>query len=423
VKKLNKKIAQSANVMTAIHNEANAVYSDKRYVGYRQGYSVATKSISSEFDMTMSLEGKRYNLVMRIWNSENIRNRGNGIESGIDYGVALDPGEFYPELEGEPMYLEVEKSDGTQDSLFLPADPSAADSIMANVDYALILVKPELTEEEWLQIKQERTNALLDWYDSTSVLRTWVCAGLEDDQNRGVPGCGGGVPVPPLEPGGKWLRLVSFSSVNNEWGEDEIELFATSKGDVYPPNALSRFLVPGGGNYTVNRTLTALNPISNLRIRAIEDDCEPLRLKIGSNWFEKTWAQVRDFIIFAPNPESLTDNFLGARLNIQQVGFQLAKQAAKLIWDEVRRKRGEISTAAGIDFATFDFDDRSVKNVFEAMAHYGGCFNSDDGLRSNTINITISNLERDMVTGGGVASTTGTSREVNFVFKLQNTFD
>jgi hypothetical protein len=157
--------------------------------------------------MTMSLEGKRYNLVMRIWNSENIRNRGNGIESGIDYGVALDPGEFYPELEGEPMYLEVEKSDGTQDSLFLPADPSAADSIMANVDYALILVKPELTEEEWLQIKQERTNALLVWYDSTSVLRTWVCAGLEDDQNRGVPGCGGGVPVPPLEPCGKWLRL------------------------------------------------------------------------------------------------------------------------------------------------------------------------------------------------------------------------
>jgi hypothetical protein len=89
----------------------------------------------------------------------------------------------------------------------------------------------------------------------------------------------------------------------------------------------------------------------------------------------------------------------------------------------VRRKRGEISTAAGIDFATFDFDDRSVKNVFEAMAHHGGCLNSDDGLRSNTISITISNLERDMVTGGGVASTTGTSREVNFVFKLQNTFD
>lgn len=65
----------------------------------------------------------------------------------------------------------------------------------------------------------------------------------------------------------------------------------------------------------------------------------------------------------------------------------------------MRRKRGEISTAAGIDFATFDFDDRSVKNVFEAMAHHGGCLNSDDGLRSNTISITISNLERDMVQG------------------------
>ncbi len=408
--------------MDAIYNEANAVYSDKSYVGYRLGYSVATKSISPEFDMNMRLEGKRYNLVMRIWNSEKIRSRGSGIESEIDYGVALDPGEFYPELEGEPMYLEVEKNDGTQDSLFLPADPSAADSIMANVDYVLILVKPELTEEEWLQIKQERTNTLLDWYDSTSVLRTWVCAAFEDDgQNRGVAGCGGGVPIPPLEPGGKWLRLVSFSYKNNEWGEDEIELFAASAGDVYPPNALTRFIVPGTGNYTVNRTLTALNPLSNIRIRAIEDDCEPLRLKIGEGWIERSWSQVRDIITFAPN-QNLTDNFLGARLNIQQVGLQLAQQFAIAAWDEVRRKHGEISTASGKDFFTFDFADRAVKTTFEAMAHRGGCLNSDDGLLSNTISITIPNLDRDMITGGGVAPTTGTSRDVNFVFKLQDTY-
>jgi hypothetical protein len=408
--------------MPAIHNEVNAIYSDKSYVGYRQGYSVATKSISPEYDMNMMLEGKRYNLVMRIWNSEKMRNRGSGIESETDYGVALDPWEFYPELQGQPMYLEVEKSDGTQDILFLPADPSSADSIMANVDYPLVLIKPELTEDEWIQIKQERTDALFDWYDSTSVLRTWVCNGLEH-QNRGTLGCGGqgGVPIPPLEPGGKWLRLVSFSFRNNESGEDELELFAASAGDVYPPNALSRFLIPGDGNYVVNRTLTALNPISNIRIRAIEDDCEPLQLKIGEGWIERSWRQVRDIITFAPS-QNLTDNFLGARLNIIQVGLQIGQQFAQAAWDEVRRKHGEISTASGKDFFTFDFSDRTVKTTFEAMAHRGGCFNSDDGLFSNTISITIANIQESMNNGGGVAPTTGTSREVNFVFKLQDTY-
>ncbi len=40
------------------------------------------------------------------------------------------------------MFLEVEKSDGTQDVLSLSADPSQADSTMANVDYPLILSSP-----------------------------------------------------------------------------------------------------------------------------------------------------------------------------------------------------------------------------------------------------------------------------------------
>ncbi len=410
--------------MSVMHNEVNAFYSDKRYLGYKQGYAVSTKNASSEFDMNLMLEGKRYNLVMKIWNAERMRNRGGGIESEQEYGIALDPGEFYPELEGQPMYLEVEKSDGTQDVLSLPADPSQADSIMANVDYPLILIKPELTEEEWLQMEQERIDALLDWYDSNSVMRTWVCAGIEDE-NRGLRGgCGGwgGPAIPELPPGGKWLRLVRFTFTNNELGEDELELFAASSGDVYPPNAGQRYLIPGAGTYTINRTLIGLNPISNIRIIAVEDDCEPMRLKIGSSWIEKSWSQVKEFITFAPNPEALTDNFFGARLNIQSVGFQVAKQFAEALWNEVRRKRGEISTAAGRDFHTFDFADRNVKTVFEAMAHYGGCLNSDDGLRSNTINITISHIQRDMLQGNGLASTTGNSRDVNFVFTLQDNY-
>ena len=321
------------------------------------------------------------------------------------------------------MFLEVEKSDGTQDVLSLSADPSQADSTMANVDYPLILVKPELTEEEWLQMEQERIDALLDWYDSNYVMRTWVCAGIED-QNRGLRGgCGGqgGPVIPELPPDGKWLRLVRFSAENNDIGDDEFEIFAASSGDVYPPNAGQRY-IPGGGTYTVNRTLIGLSPISNIRITAVEDDCEHMRLKIGDSWIEKTWRQVKDIITFAPNPEALTDNFLGARLNIQQVGLQLAKQFVEALWNEVRRKHGEISTAAGKDYHTFDFSDREVKTVFEAMAHRGGCLNSDDHYRANTINITILNIQNAMDIANGEASTTGHGRGANFVFTLQDNF-
>lgn len=426
-KVLAKELATNPNLLSAITNSQNALRGNGKAADKLFGNTISAKSVAPNLDMNYRIENRSYHLSLKVWNPQKMatvaESQSRGVLSSAEYGVALDPGEFYPEYEGQQLHLIVEKNDSTQDTLLLPPSAKEGDSVMTNCDYPLILVKPELTEEEYVQMERERVETLLAWYDSTSGLRQAVCDGSAVNRGGNCGGGGGsggtGSGTGTLPPGHKLLYLVSFSTDwNNEWGDDEFEIYAASEGDVFPPNAIARFLIGGDGNYTVNRHIATLSPTSNIRINAVEDDCQENRLRHGDHWIEKSFKQVRDFITFAPNPNDITSNFFGARLDIVSISLQVLKNMALEIWDRIRGRHGEISTVEGYTWG-FDFKDRTIKRVFDRFSHYGGCWNADDGYGANTFGLTQTNIGRDMINGGGFARTDGGGpRRANFVFKL-----